>query len=179
MPITITLPEVEAFDEIKRKFVYQDAVVLTFEHSLVSLSKWESIYKKAFLGREAKTSEETMGYIRAMCLTDVDEEVFLRLTEKDVQDINAYIEDPMTATTFSNTNERPSREIITNELIRHWMVAFQIPLEYETRHLNQLFTLIRVVNEKNKPQKKMSRHELAERNRALNEARRKQLGTTG
>lgn len=180
MPLTITIPGVESFDEDKEQFVYTDETVLVLEHSLVSLSKWEAIFKKPFLGRDKKTSEETMAYIHAMCLDEtIDGAILLRMSEENVTAINAYIEDPMTATTFGKTTGPPSREIITNEIIRHWMVAFQIPLDYETRHLNQLFTLIKVINEKNKPQKKMSARELAERNRALNEQRRAQHGTSG
>lgn len=180
MPITITVPGVELFDEDKQQFVYTEDTVLVLEHSLVSLSKWEQIFQKAFLGPEAKTSEETIAYIHAMCLDDnIDGSVLLRLTQENVQEINRYIENPMTATTFSKMSGAPSREIVTNEIIRYWMVTFQIPLEYETRHLNQLFTLVKVVNEKNKPQKKMSRSELAQRNRELNEQRKQKLGTTG
>lgn len=180
MSISITVPGVESFDDDKQQFVYTEATVLVFEHSLVSLSKWEQIFHKPFLGRDKKTSEETIAYIQLMCLDpSVDPSVFYRLSEKNVEDINAYIEDPMTATTFPAVNGGPSREFITNDLIRYWMITFKIPIEYETRHLNQLFTLIKVINEKNKPQKKMSAASLAERNRALNESRRQQYGTTG
>lgn len=180
MPITIQVPGVESFDEETEKFVYSEATVLVLEHSLVSLSKWEAIFHKPFLGKDKKTSEETLAYIHAMCLDEsVPGEVILRLSEDNVREINEYIENPMTATTFSNISGAPSRELITNEIIRYWMVTFQIPLEYETRHLNQLFTLVKVVNEKNKPQKKMSASDLAARNRQLNEQRRMQHGTTG
>ena len=180
MPITIEVPGDEVFDETTEKFVYTEGTVLVLEHSLVSLSKWESIFHKAFLGREEKTVEETLAYIHAMCLDEnIPGEVLYRLTKENLAEINAYIENPMTATTFSNIQGAPSREIITNELIRSWMVGFQIPLDYETRHLNQLFTLIKVINEQNKPKKKMSPQALAARNRELNEARRKAAGTTG
>lgn len=180
MSIIITVPGTENFDEIKQQFVYSESVELMLEHSLVSLSKWESIHEKPFLGHEKKTSEETLSYIQCMCLTDnVDSNVFYRLTEDNVKVINEYIESKMTATTFREGPQGRSREIITNELIRAWMVSFQIPLDYETRHLNQLFTLIKVMNELNKPKKKMSQAELAARNRELNEQRRKMYGTTG
>lgn len=180
MPITITVPSVESFDDEKQQFVEVGETVLVLEHSLASLSKWESIFHKPFLGRDKKTSEETIAYIHAMCLDDsVSGEVLLRLSEDNVREINEYIENPMTATTFSNIQGAPSRELITNEIIRYWMVSFQIPLEYETRHLNQLFTLIKVLNEKNKPQKKMSAAQIAARNRELNAQRRQQHGTSG
>lgn len=179
MPITIKIPGVESFDEDTETFVYSEETVLVLEHSLVSLSKWESIFHKAFLGKEKKTAEETLAYIHAMCLDEsIPGEVLFRLTEANIAEINAYIENPMTATTFSQIQGPPSREYITNELIRYWMVAFQIPLEYETRHLNQLFTLIKVVNEKNKPDKDKKKMSAAERH-ALNKQRQQQHGTTG
>lgn len=178
MSLKIMVPGLESWDEENSRFVFTEDTEIILEHSLESLTKWESIFKKAFLGREEKTNEETMGYIKAMCLTEVDDSVLLRLTPDHIRSINKYIEDPMTATTFSITGA-PSREIITNEIIRHWMVSFQIPLDYERRHLNQLFTLIKVVNEKNKPQKKMSASQLAARNRELNAQRLKAHGTTG
>lgn len=179
MPISITLPGIESWDEAKEEFVNSPETVLVLEHSLVSLSKWESIFHKPFLGPGEKTTEETYAYIHAMCLNDVPGEVLFRLTNDNIAEINAYVESPQTATTFRDLPGRSSREIITNEIIRHWMIAFQIPLDYETRHLNQLFTLIKVVNEKNRPAKKMSRNDLAQRNRELNAARQKQYGTTG
>lgn len=180
MPINITVPGVESFDEETEKFVYSEDTVLELEHSLVSLSKWEQMFHKPFLGKGEKTSEETLEYIKAMCLNSkVDDEVFLRITEANVAVINAYIENPMTATTFANIPGGPaSRELITNEIIRYWMVSFQIPLEYETRHLNQLFTLVKVINEKNKPDKNRQKMTAAQRH-ALNKQRQQQHRTTG
>jgi len=180
MPIKITVPGEEFWDEKEEIFRTNPGTVLTLEHSLVSLSKWESFFKKPFLGQEKKTPEETFEYIRMMSLDeDVPEVIFHRLSNENVAEINAYIEDKMTATTFREMPRSGSREIITNEIIRNWMVSFNVPLEYENRHLNQLFTLIKVINEKNKPQKKMSRSELAAHNRSLNERRLKQYGTSG
>lgn len=179
MPISIKVPGIESFDEDTEEFVYSEDTVLVLEHSLVSLSKWEQTFHKPFLGKDNKSAEETIAYIHAMCLDEnVDGAIFLRLTEKNVEDINAYIEDPMTATTFSNIPGAPSRELITNEIIRYWMVSFQIPLEYETRHLNQLFTLVKVINEKNKPDKHKQKMTAAQRHE-LNKQRQKQYGTSG
>lgn len=178
--LTITVPGVESFDEVNQKFITSEPTILHLEHSLVSLSKWESIFKKSFLSNDKKSSEETYAYIHAMCLDEnVSGEIFFRLTPDNFKEVNDYIEDQMTATTFRELPGRVNREVITNEIIRYWMISFQIPLEYETRHLNQLFTLIKVINEKNKPQKNMSRADLAARNRELNEQRQKQYGTAG
>ena len=127
-----------------------------------------------------KTLEQIIDYVRCMTITqNVKPEVYNRLTEDNLKAINDYIENPMTATTFSDINQRPSREIITSEIIYYWMVSFNIPFECQKWHLNKLLTLIKVCNIKNSPPKKMSRQEILSRNRALNEARKKNLNTKG
>jgi hypothetical protein len=178
--LTIVVPGVEMFDEKTQEFITVGDVTLELEHSLVSLSKWESIHEKPFLGKE-KSTEETMSYIKCMVLTpNVPEETFEKLTDKNLTDIQEYLDAKMTATWFSDTPGAPqSRDIITAELIYYWMITFQIPLECQHWHLNRLFTLIRVCNIKQSKPKKMSRAEIAARNRELNEQRRAQLGTKG
>ena len=173
--------EGEMFDEESQEFFPRETTTLELEHSLVSLSKWESKHEKPFLKNEKKTTEETIDYIRCMLITpDVPEEVFSKLSEENIMEINEYIEAKMTATWFSDAPGAPqSRDVITAELIYYWMVVFQIPFECEHWHLNRLFTLIRVCNIKQSKPKKMSRSELAARNRELNAQRKAQLGSSG
>ncbi len=179
--LTIIVPGTEMFDETKQEFVTEGDITLELEHSLVSLSKWESKHEKPFLGQTEKSTEEVLDYIRVMTLTpNIAPEVYLNLSEANIKAINSYIDARMTATWFSDPPGAPaSRDVITAELIYYWMITFQIPFECENWHLNRLFTLIRVCNLKQAKPKKLSRAEMAARNRELNAQRRAQLGTKG
>lgn len=171
----------EGWDERKQEFVEPSYKVLQLEHSLVSLSKWESKWCKAFFSNKDKTFEETIDYIRCMTLTqNVKPEVYDHLTRENISQIYDYINAPMTATTFrEKPGNKINNETITSELIYYWMITFNIPVEFQKWHLNRLLTLIRVCNVKNQPPKPMSRREIMTQNAALNAARRKQLNTRG
>lgn len=179
--LRITIPSVELWDEKKQEFIITKEQTLQLEHSLVSLSKWESKWCKPFLSRQDKTFEETLDYIKCMTITqNVDSEVYNYLTYDNIDQVNRYIEAPMTATYFSeDKNSKSSREQVTAELIYYWMIALNIPFECRKWHLNRLLTLIRVCNVKNQPPKKRSRNEIMSRNAALNAARRKKFNTKG
>ena len=179
--LRILIPESELFNEQTGEFISVKKQTLQLEHSLVSLSKWESKWHKPFLGKEDKTFDETIDYIRCMTLSqNIDPNIYMFLTQENIKEINDYIGDPMTATTFSDDgNGRNNREIITSELVYYWMVALNIPFECQKWHLNRLLTLIRVCNIKNTPPKKMSKRAVMSRNSALNAARRQQLGSRG
>ena len=180
LQLTIQLSP-EGWDESKEEFVEAKTQVLRLEHSLVSLSKWESKYCKPFLSTSEKTDEEILDYIQYMTLTpDVDPEVYAYLSRENFKQIDAYINAPMTATTFSEPkNNKRNREIITAELIYYWMIALNINWECQYWHLNRLLTLVRVCNIKNAPPQKRSKRDIASSYAALNAARRKQFNSKG
>lgn len=178
--LKIVIPKSEYYDDHMEEFVYYDSIELQLEHSLESVSMWESKWNKPFLSSSDKTLEEIIDYIRCMTLTeDVDPNAYERLTEHNIKEINSYIDAPMTATTFNETNNRGSREIITSEIIYYWMISFNIPFECQQWHLNRLLALIKVCNIKNNPPKKMSKQEVMARNKALNAQRKQALNTKG
>jgi hypothetical protein len=178
--LEIIIPGLELYNEETNEFTCYDDVKLELEHSLVSISKWESKWCKPFLDGKDKTLDEIVDYVRCMTISDnIESDVYDRLTEENLVVINEYIGRPMTATTFNNEKKTTGREIITSEIIYYWMVSFNIPFECQHWHLNRLLTLIKVCNVKNNPPKKMSQKEILARNKALNDARKKELGTRG
>ena len=180
--LQITIPEQEFWDEKEEQFITKKELTLTLEHSLVSISKWEAKWHKAFLGKEEKTVEQVIDYVKCMTLTqNVSSEVYDRLSPENIEEIKNYINDPYTATVIYEDPNAPktSRETITSELVYYWMIALGIPVEFQKWHLNRLLTLIRVCEIKNKPPKKMSQRQIMSRNAALNAARRQKLGTKG
>jgi hypothetical protein len=182
--LTIEVPLAESFDDSTGEFVVSEKFVLDLEHSLVSVSKWESNFERAFLTEDAKTPDETLWYVKAMTLTpNVPEAIYERLTKENVTAIEAYISASRTATTFSEPKTQGHKQKkITSEEIYYWMIALNVPFECQHWHLNRLLTLIRVCNIKNTPPKKQTRQSraemIAERTR-LNAQRKAQLGTTG
>jgi hypothetical protein len=169
----------ELYDEAEEQFI-EEKIRVDLEHSLVSLSKWESIHEKPFLGRDEKTPEEILSYVECMILAPEDSpEIVYDLSEADFRKINEYIEAKRSATTFPDTKAGPSREIITSELIYYWMVAYNIPFECENWHLSRLLTLVRICNIKNQSPKKMSKGDMLRQRRELNAQRRSQYGTSG
>lgn len=175
-------PTNNTWDVLNDRFIQTKGATIQLEHSLVSLSKWESKWKKPFLSdKGGHTEEETIDYVRCMTLTqNVDPIVYYGLTSDLIQKIADYIQDPMTATTIQDRKVgRSTSEVVTSELIYYWMVAHQIPFECQKWHLNRLLMLIRVCNIKNSKPEKMGRRETLAYNRQLNASRRASRGSRG
>jgi len=185
--LELTIESREYYDEKTNTFFTPDAikkdVKLRLEHSLVSISKWESKWKKPFLTKDDKSYEEIVDYVKCMTLTqNVNPEVYKYLTVGNIQKVNSYIEDSMSATTFYEVKQyAKNNEQVTSELIYYWMIAFNIPMECQKWHLNRLMNLIRICSIKNASgsSKKMSKQEILARNRELNASRRAKLNTKG
>ena len=173
MPLTITIPGRELWDEKNQKFIEFSSKTLTLEHSLISVSKWEAKWKKPYLTNKRKTREEVIDYVRCMTISgNVDHDVYYGLTRKNLKDIEHYINDSMTATTFTNKPRRSPSEYMTNETIYYYMTALNIPFSCEKWHLNHLLTLIEVANRKQEKPKKMRPSAVASQYASLNAARR-------
>ena len=182
--LVLVIPDTEFLDTEHRKFVTRRGATLHLEHSLISVSKWESIHQKAFLGKAPKTLDETIDYVRCMTLDkNVPDYVYNCITNENIQAVNDYIANPYSATKFFDSRhsgaKSQSQGTMTSEIIYYLMFAYGIPKECEKWHLNRLLTLLRVFDLKSNPQKKMSRRDLAAQNRRLNEERRKKLHTKG
>ena len=178
--LKLIISDFEEYDNEKMEFINTKGQIITIEHSLVSISKWESKWRKPFLSKEPKTIEQTLDYIRCMTITqNVSDKIYSIITNENIKTVSTYIEDPMTATWFTKIKGSASNEIITSEIIYYWMITYKIPFECQKWHLNRLLTLIRVCDKKNNPDKKMSRSEIMSRNRELNNARRQQTNSKG
>lgn len=180
----IKVPAQEFFDENSQEFIETKETTLTMEHSLISISKWEAKWKKSYFAEEPKkTTEEVLDYLRCMTITpqNVDPLVYRSLSKENLKRITEYIDDPMTATTIHEVKRPGARkETVTSELVYYWMIAQNIPIEFEKWHINRLLTLIKVCAIKNDPNpKKMSRNAIMRQNRALNQARKARLHTRG
>lgn len=182
--LKIVVPAWEDWDPVRQKFIYGKETKLTLEHSLIAISKWEAKYKKPYLTDKPKTAEEAMDYIKFMTIINpnksLDEDVYMHLTQENLREIEAYIGDPMTATTFNRRNQPPSRnKVVTSEEIYFSMASFGIPFECQQWHFNRLMTLLEVAAIRNQPGKKMSNKEKYARNRSLNAANRARFHSNG
>jgi len=177
--LVIEIPKQEVFLDEKQEFSHVGPFKIQLEHSLLSISKWESEWCKPFLTADKKTEKENLDYIRCMGVSQhIDDNVLSLLTEKDVMTIAEYMQSKKSATTFTMSGSS-NREVVTSELIYYWMTMFNIPFECQKWHIDRLLTLIRICNVKSAPGKKMSKAEILQRNKTINAQRKKMYNTSG
>lgn len=186
--LPLKVSDVETYDEKTNEFRTIKGGILYLEHSLLSISKWESETHEPFLKKEHRSYEETLLYIKCMTVSNTGgADIFDALSKKNIDEVNAYISDPMSATTFSNNSQKEQRvktrkSYYTSEQIYHLMIALQIPFECQKWHINRLLALIKICeieNERANKKGRMSRSEIYNQNHDLNEARKKALNTKG
>ena len=182
--LNLKIPEIsELWDEKTQQFYSVHAQTIQLEHSLIAISKWEAKWHRPFLDdlRWKKiTPDQLMDYIKCMTVThNVDDIVFRSLQAPQLQEIIDYINDPATATTFSNSDSVPNFEIITSEVIYWEMIALGIWKECEKWNINRLVTLIQVCNNKNKKGQAMPTNKIHSQNRMVNEMRKAKYHTRG
>lgn len=178
--LKIRVPDGEFFNNHLQEFRTVKGQTIQLEHSLISLSRWESKWKKPFLDGKEKTRDESIDYIRCMSLTKgVDPLLYASIPGALLNKIFEYVYSQRTATTFKNTRGGGSKEVVTSELIYFWMIYHGVPIECEKWHLSRLLALIRICDIKQGPQQKMSRNDIFSQNRSLNAARKRNLRTSG
>lgn len=183
MPLTITIPGGELFDNDTQKFTDLPSSKLVLEHSLISISKWEAIWKKAFLDDTyEKTNDELYSYVQCMTIKgDASDSVVRRITADEYLKIMDYIKDPMTASSVKKSKPKSkSNNYLTSELIYAWMVQYNIPPEYQKWHLNRLIMLIDILDELNSSaNEKKSEAEMIQDYKRINEENRRRFHTKG
>ena len=180
--LSINIKSRELFDERTSEFITVKGGTLKLEHSLVSISKWESKWKIPFLSKEKKTNEQIDDYIRCMSVNgDPDPILIASISSEDKNRIIDYIEEKQTAPWSTNFDGKRNTQsdIITSQRIYYWMIVYHIPHDYEKWHLSTLLTLIEICNRENTPPKKMTQAEIIARNKALNAERKARLHSRG
>lgn len=178
--LEITVPKTNLFDEKNGKFIYVESETLSLEHSLIAISKWEAKYCKPFFGRDRKTNEEVLEYIKCMTVNKVKNPlIYSCLSTESLTEISNYIESKQSATWFSENKNGSPREVITSELIYYWMIACNIPFECQKWHINRLLTLVRVCQMKQQDPKKMSQSDMLRQRAKLNAERKAKMHTHG
>ena len=178
--LRIVIPGGEMYDEENRKFRIVKAQAIELEHSLISISKWESKWKRPFLSRAQRTEEEIRDYIRCMTITPgVNPDLYYCLSQDNIREIQAYIDDTMSATVFRGENKpKGTPRPRTSEQIYGAMVLLNIPFECQKWHLNRLLNLIQECENLNDGGK-MSRKESAKYMSQMNAMRRAKHHTRG
>lgn len=180
--LEVIIPASELYDDKNNEFIYTKETKLKLEHSLISLKKWESKWHKPFLTTD-KSYEELIDYIKCMTIEPIkDEIVYKAIPRSTFYIIIDYIKDPMTATWFSKASEDKlksnKKETITNEIIYYWMIELGIPFECQKWHINQLLTLIKVIQLKSSSSKMSKKDEKTQRD-MLNKQRRMKYKSRG
>lgn len=189
MPLKLHIPAYEdLWDERNQRFISTKEADIVLEHSLVSISKFEQKWKRAFLSNKPLTDEQIIDYItRCMVISSFnnDTSVYRSLLAFPdlVKQINDYMNDSMTATVINNgkitAQQHYKNKVITSEEIYYLMASNNIPIEFQKWHLNRLLALLKVFEVKNAPPKSRSKSDMIRDYAAINKANRAKFHTKG
>ena len=177
--LTLELPGEERFDEESSTFISMPPCTLHLTHSLYSVSKWESVYKRSFLDSPPNTPEETIYYVECMSEEPLPGD-FMRRLDRNIQvKIAEYIADGASATHLLDPPSRGGpKDSMTSELIYWYMSQFNIPYECDKWNLNRLLTLIKLSAAKQGGNNASASATAAQR-AAMNKARRARYNSKG
>ena len=165
----------EYYDEEKNLFKTTKGGTYHFEHSLKSIARWESIWKKPFLQSDEKTTDEWVSYFKCMCFEEISDDL---LTQDVLTKLAQYMGKSQTATHVKEDGANTS-SAVTSEVLYMELAELGIPFEVDRWNLSRLVALIGVGAARRQPKKKMSRREIAKQNHDLNEQRLKKFKTEG
>jgi hypothetical protein len=156
-------------------------VVLKFEHSLLSLSKWESRTKRPFYTRDQKTPTELLEYFRDMLVSPEDDpDLVYLLDPKQMDELGTYINAQLTASSVPREDPKYNGEQTTSELIYYWLSQLKIPFHpTETWHLSRTLMLVQIASFKQQPPKKRPVTDTLAKWAKMNDERRQRFNTSG
>lgn len=198
----LTIQPFELYNEATGEFSGSNKpIYLELEYSLDAIMKWETKYCKQWIQQEHTkdprvkkkqpefSNEEITYLIKCMAtnvdMKDIDDEVFLGLRQKDIEDIFKYMQSPQSAIKkIPETKSKGKKDPIpmTSDRVEAWMVELQMPWEYRFINFNRLLTLIQIINYDNTPddkKKKTKASEVMKNWNEINDKRLAELGTKG
>lgn len=179
--ITIHFEEMEYYDEQLNRFYTLPPKVVNFEYSLAAVAEWEAIWKIPLLNTELGVDSD-MFLSLAMCMSDDRELLEYYLDDTEKAELHKYLSDSQTATTINssqNGNTTGRGKVYTAEEIYALMFMNGIPIEWESRNLNRLLVILRIISIYQNPPKKMSQQDVMKQNARLNRERKNKYKTKG
>lgn len=194
--LLITIPATKTYhhevDRYGNDAIYFDnlpEITIELCHSLISITKWEEKYRVPFLEHEHFTRDELIYYTKCMCITkNVDDEIFYRLTNQNIDEIWKYMEDVPSALKVKQRNDSGgAKEPWTNETIYYYLAQNGITdfRSVERWHINRVLNLLNFASGKNAQaygnnnSVKETRADISRRYKAINEANRRKFNTKG
>lgn len=176
--LTLVIREPDLWDEEKAQFVLGKEHRYRLEHSLISISNWETEFERSFFNEPPTTWEEQIAYVKAMTIKpELTDEMAKYITAADLVAVNEYINKKKSGSNPHRDDKKKgsSRSYLTTEQIYSWMVGFNIPFETAKWPFQRLWNLILFCEGQNKKPRKYS----AKERRAIVAANRAKMHTKG